>query len=505
MYKLLIVDDEEIEREGMARFIQWEQYGIEIAGTAWNGIEGLEKIRSLKPDIVMTDIKMPVMNGIELIKKAKSEFEDIEFIVLSGYGEYEFTSQAMQEGIRHYLLKPCDEEQIAKVIEAVSEEIEQKKAKNLREREYKTAVHRLLPRAKEQVFRDMLLNREHNQADYKLFLKEYGNESQKSLLLAIYQNTEPDTLGKFILENIMTELLESENVYLFTQIRNTVYFLINEKCGEKLEEKTERLKTEYKKLNSNELYIALSDARELADTNVMYEQIQELLHIGIAEKRSSLLRYGLFREMKEGQEGLVDYQILRQSQDYGEILAELIACFLKMEADGYSLERKQKFAEWILKVLYGEQYTLEYHSQQSDENTWQLLLNVAKKIAEKNQLPVNDSKEAAKMKRILEETFHYIGTQDLSIQFLAKEVLFMNEDYLSRIFTRLLKQKFSVYLLQHRIRIAEKMFCYRPDIKISEVAEMVGYSPDGQYFSKAFKKVTDQTPTKYKEDLNRIK
>ena len=106
MYKLLIVDDEEIEREGMARFIDWEQFGIEMVGTAWNGAEGLEKIHTLKPDIVITDIKMPVMNGLDLIREAKKQQIEVEFIVLSGYGEYEFTSQAMQEGIRHYLLKP---------------------------------------------------------------------------------------------------------------------------------------------------------------------------------------------------------------------------------------------------------------------------------------------------------------------------------------------------------------------------------------------------------------
>ena len=64
MYKILIVDDEEIEREGMASLIDWERFGMTLVGTAWNGVEGLEKIRSLSPDIVLTDIKMPGMDGI---------------------------------------------------------------------------------------------------------------------------------------------------------------------------------------------------------------------------------------------------------------------------------------------------------------------------------------------------------------------------------------------------------------------------------------------------------
>ena len=84
MYKLLIVDDEELEREGMAEFIPWERYDATLVGTAWNGMEGYQKIQKLQPDIIMTDIKMPVMDGLTLIHKTKEEYPDMEFIVLSG-------------------------------------------------------------------------------------------------------------------------------------------------------------------------------------------------------------------------------------------------------------------------------------------------------------------------------------------------------------------------------------------------------------------------------------
>ena len=117
MYKLLIVDDEKIEREGMAELIPWESYGIELAGTAWNGQDGYEQVLKVHPDIVMTDIKMPVMDGLELIRRLKEEFPDIEVIVLSGYGEYEYTSQAMELGIKYYIFKQCDEERMFRVIE----------------------------------------------------------------------------------------------------------------------------------------------------------------------------------------------------------------------------------------------------------------------------------------------------------------------------------------------------------------------------------------------------
>ena len=87
MYKLLIVDDEKIEREGMAEFIDWNTYGIEVAGTVWNGQYGYEKELETHPDIVMTDIKMPDMDGIVLIRKLTEEFPVSQELVMSGYGE----------------------------------------------------------------------------------------------------------------------------------------------------------------------------------------------------------------------------------------------------------------------------------------------------------------------------------------------------------------------------------------------------------------------------------
>lgn len=75
MYKVMLVDDEEMEREAMAEIIPWEALGMELVDTAWNGIEGLEKIRRHIPDIVITDIKMPVMDGLELIGMRRSFFQ----------------------------------------------------------------------------------------------------------------------------------------------------------------------------------------------------------------------------------------------------------------------------------------------------------------------------------------------------------------------------------------------------------------------------------------------
>ena len=500
MYKLLIVDDEEIEREGMARFIDWEQFGIEMAGTAWNGAEGLEKIHTLKPDIVITDIKMPVMNGIDLIREAKKQQLDVEFIVLSGYGEYEFTSQAMKEGIRHYLLKPCDEEQILKVLQVLEQEIEEKREKNRVEKKYKDVVYRLLPRAKEQIFRDMLLNREQNQNDYALFLEEYGTEEQESVVLAFYTQKSFDPLEKFILQNILTELLGEKNVYLFTQIQNTIYLLIDKECLEMLDTVVERLRVEFNKLDNKKFLSAVSNPAKLQQVNQLYVQIQELIHIGIIEKREEILRYSIFQQAQNSQGGLIDYEKVRNAVNYSEILRELKASFTKMLLEGFSLERQEQFAGWLLKVLYGEKFSkTDYEADLEEEKSWELMKTVAHILAGKKNIDIQGTRENAKLSNILEETFHYIDQQELSIQYLAKQILFMNEDYFSRIFTKAYGQKFSSYLLEQRIYIAEQLFQYQPEWKIGMIAEAVGYAPDGQYFSKAFRKVTGMTPTQYKK------
>lgn len=122
MYSVLVVDDEELEREAMARLVDWESLGCTLAGLAADGLEGLEMIRRLNPDIVVTDVRMPRMDGLAMIGTCLEEGFSPVFIVLSGYGEYEYTSVAMEHGARHYILKPIDEAKIASVVRRAVEE-----------------------------------------------------------------------------------------------------------------------------------------------------------------------------------------------------------------------------------------------------------------------------------------------------------------------------------------------------------------------------------------------
>ena len=119
MLRLIIVDDEKIIRESIRSLIDWESLGIEVVGVCKNGLEAYDAILDSYPDIVLTDIKMPGLSGLELIEKLNDTRENIQFIILSVYSEFEYAKQAMRFGIRHYLLKPCNENQIIEAIEDV--------------------------------------------------------------------------------------------------------------------------------------------------------------------------------------------------------------------------------------------------------------------------------------------------------------------------------------------------------------------------------------------------
>lgn len=119
MMKLLIADDERIIRETISSLIDWETLGAELTGLCSNGLEAYDMILDESPDIVMTDIKMPGMSGLELIKKIAETRLDTQFIILSGYGEFEYAKEAMKYGVKHYILKPCNEKQISESITAV--------------------------------------------------------------------------------------------------------------------------------------------------------------------------------------------------------------------------------------------------------------------------------------------------------------------------------------------------------------------------------------------------
>lgn len=116
MYKVVIIDDEPIIVEGISRMISWEDFECRIVATAYDGDEGIEIIRKVSPNIIITDIAMPDMDGLTMIAGVKSEFPDMQISILTGYRKFEYAQKAINLGVKRFLLKPSSMEEIEEAI-----------------------------------------------------------------------------------------------------------------------------------------------------------------------------------------------------------------------------------------------------------------------------------------------------------------------------------------------------------------------------------------------------
>ncbi|NGZ76623.1 response regulator, partial [Saccharibacillus alkalitolerans] len=122
--RILIVDDEVLVRQGIKHYLDWEKYGFRIVGEASNGREGLEAIERLRPHIVLTDIVMPIMEGEEFTRLIKKNHPEIEVIVLSSYGEFDYVRSTFQNGVADYILKPkLETQELLRVLQNTAKRI----------------------------------------------------------------------------------------------------------------------------------------------------------------------------------------------------------------------------------------------------------------------------------------------------------------------------------------------------------------------------------------------
>lgn len=125
MYSVLLVDDEAIELETMVQYVPWEQAGIRVAGTARNGKEALGKLTELKPDIIVTDVRMPIMDGLEFGRRAKQIDKSVKLIYLSGHNEFQYIKSALNIEAAGYVLKPIDMEELLALLEKVKKKCDE--------------------------------------------------------------------------------------------------------------------------------------------------------------------------------------------------------------------------------------------------------------------------------------------------------------------------------------------------------------------------------------------
>jgi YesN/AraC family two-component response regulator len=116
MYSVVLVDDEQIILQGLVRVIPWEEYNCRVVGTATDGLEGAALIRKLRPDILFTDIRMPNMDGLQMVAALKSELPGLQIAVLTAFRDFEFAKQSITLGVCRYLLKPSKMDELKEAI-----------------------------------------------------------------------------------------------------------------------------------------------------------------------------------------------------------------------------------------------------------------------------------------------------------------------------------------------------------------------------------------------------
>ena len=483
MYTLLIVDDEEIEREGMAQFIPWDSYEIKVVSTARNGAEGLEKIAKFRPDLAIVDIKMPVMNGIEMIRQAKEQYPDMTFVVLSGYGDYEFTSQAMELGVRHYILKPCDESKMIPVLNKAFAELEEARKKNARSEKLETEARLLKPYAREQLFRDLLLGKAQASSGARQLVDELGGEQRMVLLLDFRLKCGFDSLERYVVGNMLGDLLPDGTLLMTTGVARDVLVLADAMAESSVETAVQVLKKEFKRFETLPMLSSASRTGTLAELSVLFRQAQELLQLNMDENEPALLRPSRNAALPETVNEIFDLEALRQTGSYEELLQELAFSFAKMEAKDYRPQQRQKLCELAWKLLFEDKAAPE-----DSLPAWADALTAA----------WNHPQPDARSREIFLAIYENLPEPEFSLQTIAQQRLFMSEDHLRRIFSQMTGNRFSAYLEHCRITQARRLLEFQPDMKISRLAELVGYPLDGQYFSKVFRKICGVTPTEYR-------
>lgn len=128
LYNVLLVDDEEMILEGLTQVIHWEALGFGIAGTASHGREALALLQTRPIDLVLTDIRMPFIDGIELIRKVSGQYPGVKTVIVSGYGDFEYARQAIQYGAAGYLLKPTQQDELHELLAKIKDQLDEERA-----------------------------------------------------------------------------------------------------------------------------------------------------------------------------------------------------------------------------------------------------------------------------------------------------------------------------------------------------------------------------------------
>ncbi len=532
LYKIMLVDDEEEVRTSIIRKIDWADAGFEVIGDAENGKEALEKIEICEPDVVLTDIRMPYMDGLELAERLRLLHPSIKIVIFSGFDEFEYAKKAIKLNVIEYILKPVNVEELTAILKRIKknldEEIEQKRNVNLLRESY----IKNLPIIREHFLNDLI----HGEMDRHVIsekLKEYDIDidgAVKWVTAAIH--LEPD-------ENVDKALsLHKERELIPISVRNMI---------------EEKLTGQYRftmfHSSFETILIAAVDQSNtqtglvalLGDVCKETRKILEVsVTIGVGESCSSLTQVSrsfhtainaLGYRAVTGSGGVIYIHDMEpsghdklqfDSRTESELIAavkfgpeekihEVIGVVVgRMEEARVHYRQYQAYILAVINALtqLSQQYDLQISDMFGVENDYFEILSRIQKMDNIRQyltevaLKMNAALEQERSnttKNVIREAKQYIQDNfqdpDLSVEKICRH-LHMSPAYFSTMFKRETGQAYIAYLTDVRLNRAVELLMTTDD-KTYIIADKVGY-PEQNYFSYVFKKKFGISPTKYR-------
>ena len=531
MLNILVVDDEKYIRKGISATIKEAGAQFDICGEAGNGQEALSLIEKHMPDVVITDIKMPKMDGIELVGRINTDYPKIRKIILSGFDEFEYVRKSMINGAVDYLLKPVDEEQVKNILLAIEEDIKAEKKKDTDGIEEKNKINESLSILKDKFLVDLVAGKvKISDEETKVKLEQFNlpqEEGRYCIVIVSMDNydylsrqmpDETDIKLSGIKEALKKLDDEGTTVSSFTYDNNIIVLGALGKSGDTPEQAAEdifamlpediraafslgagecvskitEIDTSYKSALKNlELRFYKFERNIFAEpkkaNNFTFITFQDIYNT-ITEK----IKDHFYAGKKELLINSLDALALRFSEKMispHEVTDILTKVYLKIESE--STVFKQICSEiYGLKFSYTDTLKTFDCLQQMIEFTAQYYSDIADKMKECSSI---------KSKEIVERVKRYILNnykKDLSLKEVA-EIVYLNPNYLSEIFKCRTGENFIEYITRIRIDHAKKLL---RDLgyKTYQVGQMVGYE-DPSYFSKVFKKTVGVSPSRYRD------
>ncbi len=531
MINVLIADDELLMRIGLKSMINWEQQGFQIIGEAANGKEALEMAHIQSPDLIITDIKMPVMDGLELIREASRFLESCEYVILSCMDEFQYVKEALKLGAADYLIKSdMKQQQLVDVLNAIKGKIEKSTRKENREgtEPYKQGVNFL----KETLFKEMLSGFR-NEEDVVSQIESLNiRVRQKEMVLLKLKVDQFETARKKYVEkdeqllryavvNILEEIIPrkwSKELIVENSAEYLIIMNTHELNGNKLQ-KAEMGKVFEKVFAAMKDFLNISFSIGVSSNvpsfkylKVAYQEAESALKNHFYDESGKVIYFeemaidaaGARQDFALGKEEEKAFKLALESHNYdqfGKLMEELKDRLYKNLVAEQAIRKTYiRIMEWMsshfpsMPDLLSDSRTPyeQLLGQETFDGIHLLVMDYFDQCVRYKRTLSGEPKSYAELAiQIIMK--HY--AEEISLQTVASQIN-VNSSYLSRIFKQETGENFINFLTKVRIDTA-KYYLETRSFKVYEVADKVGY-PNTTYFSKIFKKVVGVTPEEYR-------